>query len=238
MQRADSEKRVRSAVRHFWQTRSNQAKKQRDSGKTDQGNRGSITGGAHMDGFIELCQGILLDSGLLKDEVSIRRKLELPGYFRVTKEWDLLAIRHERLLAIVEVKSQVGSFGNNLNNRTEEALGSATDIWTAFREGAFGSSSRPWLGFIFVLEDCPKSKSVIRVKEPHYPVFPEFRDTSYMGRYEILFRKLVLERHYDAIAYIVTERENGLQGTYNEPAEDLTILGLIKSLEAHVKGLI
>ena len=50
------------------------------------------------------------------------------------------------LLAAFEFKSQVGpSFGNNFNNRTEEALGSATDLWTAFREGAFQTSQRPWL---------------------------------------------------------------------------------------------
>jgi hypothetical protein len=33
------------------------------------------------------------------------------------------------LVATVEVKSQVGSFGNNFNNRVEEAIGSATDFW-------------------------------------------------------------------------------------------------------------
>jgi hypothetical protein len=45
----------------------------------------------------------------------------------------------------MEFKSQIGpSFGNNFNNRTEEALGSATDIWAAYREGAFKPSSRPF----------------------------------------------------------------------------------------------
>ncbi len=34
-----------------------------------------------------------------------------------------------KLLAGIEFKSQVGSFGNNYNNRTEEAIGSAADIW-------------------------------------------------------------------------------------------------------------
>jgi hypothetical protein len=49
-----------------------------------------------------------------------------------------------RLLAGVEFKSQVGSFGNNYNNRTEEAIGSATDIWAAYREGAFKPSVHGW----------------------------------------------------------------------------------------------
>jgi hypothetical protein len=46
----------------------------------------------------------------------------LPGYFRPTKLWDVLVIHDKRLLAAIELKSQVGpSFGNNFNNRTEEA---------------------------------------------------------------------------------------------------------------------
>jgi hypothetical protein len=49
-----------------------------------------------------------------------KRAVELPGYFRPTKEWDLLLVRDKTLIAAVEAKSQVGpSFGNNFNNRTE-----------------------------------------------------------------------------------------------------------------------
>jgi hypothetical protein len=43
--------------------------------------------------------------------------MELPGYFRPTKEWDLLVILDGNLLASIEFKSQIGpSFGNNYNN--------------------------------------------------------------------------------------------------------------------------
>jgi len=35
----------------------------------------------------------------------------------------------------IELKSRVGSFGNNVNNRTEEAIGNAADIWRAYEEG-------------------------------------------------------------------------------------------------------
>jgi len=37
---------------------------------------------------------------------------------------------------------------NNFNNRVEEALGSATAIWTAYREGTFKPSQRPWIGWL------------------------------------------------------------------------------------------
>jgi hypothetical protein len=73
--------------------------------------------------------------------------LTLPGFFRPTKLWDLLVIRDRELVAALAFKSHVGpSFGNNFNNRAEEALGTAADFWTAFREGAFGKTPRPFLG--------------------------------------------------------------------------------------------
>ena len=67
-----------------------------------------------------------------------RVSVELPGFFRPTKEWDIVVVSDNNLIAAIELKSQIGpSFGNNFNNRTEEALGTAMDIWTAYREGAF-----------------------------------------------------------------------------------------------------
>jgi len=72
----------------------------------------------------------------------------------------LLVVKNGRLLAAIEAKSQVGpSFGNNFNNRTEEAIGSALDLWTAFREGAFNGGIQPFLGYFFMLEDLPGFKS-------------------------------------------------------------------------------
>lgn len=70
--------------------------------------------------------------------------LELPGYFRPNKKWDLLVVDKNELVIAIEFKSQVGpSFGNNFNNRTEEAMGTALDIWTAYREGVFGAQQAP-----------------------------------------------------------------------------------------------
>ena len=69
--------------------------------------------------------------------ISGKKRLTIPGYFRPTKMWDALVIYKSRLIAAFELKSQVGSFGNNFNNRTEESIGSANDFWTAHRENAF-----------------------------------------------------------------------------------------------------
>jgi hypothetical protein len=56
------------------------------------------------------------------------------------------------IATVIEVKAHVGSFGNNFNNRVEEALGNATDFWSAYREATFAPSARPWLGYLMMLE--------------------------------------------------------------------------------------
>ncbi len=227
---------VSTAVAFFWETRHRQAKKQSVAGTRDQGARGAVTGGAQMDGFIDLITTIVKSTGIEEKHIFIKKSLELPGYFRPTKEWDLLVVKDKQLLLALEVKSQVGpSFGNNFNNRTEEAMGSALDLWTAYREGAFNKTVKPWLGYLFTLEDCSKSQSPVRVKEPHFEVFPEFRGASYSKRYEIFCRKLLRERHYNATCFITSRRDSGLNGDFVEPSEDLSFKIFSNSLRAQIQ---
>jgi hypothetical protein len=228
---------VSSAVKHFWLTREMQGEKQRASGKADYGARSAVTGGAQMNGFVNFLTSVVLSAGAEPQEVFFKQRLELPGYYRPTKEWDLIVVRNKMLVAAIELKSQVGpSFGNNFNNRTEEAMGSALDIWTAFREGAFQTAPAPWLGYFFLLEDCPRSKASVAVKEPHFKVFPEFVGASYAGRYELFCRRLVRERNYNAATLILSNREQGTKGRYFEPATDLSVEGLVRSLSAQVSA--
>jgi len=189
-----------------------------------------------MDGFVQLLSGLIEDAGIAHEHIFTKKRfLELPGFFRPTKEWDLLVVAEHRLLAAIELKSQVGpSFGNNFNNRTEEAMGSALDLWTAFRENAFDHAIRPWLGYLFLLEDCPQSRKPVKVREPHFQVLPEFHGASYAKRYEIFCRKLVLERHYEAAALLNSSREQARSGAYQEPAGDLGFAHFARSLVAHL----
>jgi len=230
---------IGAAVSHYWDTRLSQQQKQEKRGKVDYGLRGAVTGGAQMDGFIELFTRLVTSTGLNAKFVQRKRSLELPGYFRPTKEWDLLVVKDGKLIAAIEAKSQVGpSFGNNFNNRTEEAMGSALDLWTAYREGAFHTSPQPFLGYFFMLEDCQSSQRPVRVKEPHFSVFPEFKGASYMKRYELFCRKLVLERHYTASAFITSDRDNGPEGMFGTPSDDLSVKNFANALIAHVGGFI
>jgi Restriction endonuclease XhoI len=226
---------ISDAVAHYWQTRAAQREKQKNRGVSDAGLRSAVTGGAQMDGIIRLFTEIIVDAGLDERYVFRKKRLELPGFFRPTKEWDLLVIKEGHLLAAIETKSQVGpSFGNNFNNRTEEAMGSSLDLWTAFREGAFNGGIQPFLGYFFMLEDCRASTRPVRVKEPHFKVFPEFVGASYMKRYELFCRKLVLERHYTSASFITSDSDTGLEGLYREPAKDLSFSIFVKSLVSHV----
>ena len=227
---------TREAVRFYWQMRTQQLEKQRKAGGSDQGLRSAVTGGAQMDGFIELLTKLVIEAGIDRSNIFYKDSLELPGYFRPSKRWDFLVVVENQLVAALESKSQVGpSFGNNFNNRTEEAMGSALDLWTAFREQAFGSAVRPWIGYMFLLEDCPRSTAPVSVKEPHFKVFPEFRNSSYAQRYELFCRRLVLEKHYDCSALLMSNPEKGVNGDYSEPAPDLTFNTFANSLVGRVE---
>jgi len=182
---------------------------------------------------------LIFYAGIDKQHIHEKKALELPGFFRPTKEWDLLVIKNGQLIVAIEAKSQVGpSFGNNFNNRTEEAMGSALDLWTAFREGAFNAGVQPFLGYFFMLEDCQASNRPVKVREPHFRVFPEFVGASYMKRYELFCRKLILERHYTSATFITSTSESGIEGDYNEPADDLSFTIFAKSLVSHVGAFV
>lgn len=229
---------VAEAIQHFWKTRQRQSDQQgARSGTRDAGSRTAVTGGKQLDGFVELFRDFLEEAGLDRTCIYTSQKVELPGWYRAEKKWDLLIVRDGNLIAAMEFKSQVGSFGNNFNNRTEEALGNATDIWAAFREGAFAPSVRPWLGYVMVLEEAKGSLSPVGVQEPHFKVFEDFRGASYAKRYEILLTKLVRERLYDSAALILTDKLTGRDGIYSEPSIELGIENLLVSLKARAVAI-
>ncbi len=229
------DRQVREAIASYWTIRGSAAKTQAAGGIVDTGTRGEVTGGKHLDKFCELFSSIATAAGFDSSDVRIRTGLELPGYYRATKKWDLVIMRRGRLCAAIEIKSQVGpSFGNNMNNRTEEAVGSATDFWLAFREGALGAH-QPWLGYFLLLEESLKSTRPVRVKAPIFPpleVFSTPPSPSYARRYEILCERLLLERNYTAAAFLLSAR--GTDGSYREPNPEMTVAHFARSLFGHL----
>jgi len=226
------EQRLRAAVKYFWSTRAEQAQRQGSgSGTKDAGARAAVTGGAQMDGFVRFIRDLLHESGLPLGTIYHETRIEIPGWYRSEKRWDLLVIVEGELIAAIEFKSQIGpSFGNNFNNRAEEAIGSATDLWAAYREGAFKPSQRPWLGYLMMIEECSASTKAVRSREPFFRVFPEFSGASYVRRYEILLTKLVRERLYDAACFILSDSKTGPDGAYREPQLELGFRNFVQSL--------
>ena len=189
-----------------------------------------------MDGFIALVTHIVRANGLAHASIHLKRRVvTLPGYFRPTKLWDVVVINRHRLVAALEFKSQIGpSFGNNFNNRTEEAIGTAHDLWTAFREGAFGEQTRPFVGWLILVEDADGSRSPVRDVSPHFPIFPEFNRASYAERYNILCRKLVQEQLYTAASVLLSPRSATESGEYAELSELTGLRTFVIELAGHI----
>ena len=229
----------RNAIAHFWERRGRAAAAE---DVAFAGKRAEVVGGKQLDGFLFTLREQLISVGVPPEHIHIRRSLTyLPGFFRATKMWDLVVATDSELCAVVELKAHIGpSFGNNTNNRTEEAIGNATDLWHAYREGAFENSPEPWLGYLLLLEDCEEVRRNVAVKEPHFDVFPEFKSASYQKRYEILLRKLVRERLYSGACLLLSDpTDAGEPANYHEPAADVGtdrfIGGLLRRC-APVKG--
>lgn len=212
----DYERKTREAVQAFWGNREKARQKQIEAGVSDQGERAGVTGGKNMDGFTALVVDLVQANGLTRAAIYKERAvLTLPGFFRPTKLWDLLVVNDGRLIAAIELKSQVGpSFGNNFNNRAEEAIGTAHDLWTAYREGAFGEQPRPFVGWLMMVEDAPESRRPVRDSSPHFPVLPEFQGASYLMRYDILCQRLVREQLYTTACLLASPRNAAATGEY------------------------
>lgn len=221
------QQKVSTAINFFWAKREIQLK---NKTSRDTGNRGAVTGGKQLDGFIDLFVQVALENKVPENWI-YTKKSTLPGFFRPTKNWDILIISDQKeLLAVIELKSQVGSFGNNFNNRTEEAIGSAVDFWTAYREKSLNDQPSPWLGFLIIVEDSAKSNSYVRTSSPYFPIRKEFQNTTYAERYDLLCKKLMIERHYSYASLLLTKNATN----YRSLSKMTAIDELIKSFVSHL----
>ncbi len=114
----DYEPAFATAIEQFWQDRAGQMARQRAKGLTDAGTRGSVTGGTHLHAVRDVIHQVIIDAGMTPAGSN-----RLPGFYRAAKNWDTVVMHNGAVLAIIELKSQVGSFSNNINNRMEEMIG-------------------------------------------------------------------------------------------------------------------
>ncbi len=220
-----------SAVRAFWAGRDLQTQRQMESGNVDAGTRGAVTGGKHLAPLEAVVADLFQPLRAIGADIRTGSRLTLPGHYRRSKDWDLLVTYKDALVAAVEFKSQVGSIGNNFNNRTEEALGNAVDVWKAYEEGAFGGV-RPWLGFVFVVEHSQVS-SRISTRDPQtvFPSDPIFSQTSYVDRYRILAQRLTRERLYDATLVLTSKHGEGI---FEEPEPEVSVANFTAAIAGRI----
>lgn len=233
------DKKAKIAVQQFWGNRDAAMKKQVMSGVKDNGARGAVTAGKNMDGFAGLMEDVVRANGLKHAKIiKTGRLVTLPGYYRPTKMWDLLVIEGKELVAAVEFKSQVGSFGNNFNNRAEEAIGTAHDLSIAYREGAFGEQPLPFVGWFMLLEDAEGSRNPVSDNSPNYPIFNDFNNSSYAERYEILCKKMVQEQLYTSACLMLSPRSAVKTGNYTCLSELTNLKTFITNFAGHIASVV
>jgi len=200
---------VEEAVIEFWRTRAEQAARSREAGVLNTGLRSEVTGGRHLKALQTLLVQVFADAGIPPHLMDVKRR-PIPGYFRRDKSWDLVVMVDSRVVGIIELKSIVGSNpGQNFNNRTDEALGQAIDVWTAVERGLIDTPLRPWLGYLMLIEDNSAFNHAVKPRRPVWRTDPEFESTSYATRFAIFFERMVRERLLDAACVVVGERDSG-----------------------------
>lgn len=233
----DFDERLRQAVRAFWRGRHAAAARQEASGRRDQGNRGAVTGGKNLDGFRDMIVDVVKRFAPHGTQVFRDKSLVvLPGFFRPSKQWDLLVMFRGRLLAVLELKSLCGpSFGNNANNRCEEAIGSGCDFRKAQGEGLFGRGAAPFLGYFILVEDDLRSRQPVKTNSPHFPGDPVFQTSSYQDRMKILCERLVEQQLYTCAAALVAPKHTR-NGHSHDLSEHTSFRFFLSRLAGHLAG--
>lgn len=226
----DYEAEFADAVRAFWTIKESQQTASDAAGILGGGTSGAVRAGKHMGPFEQLIRKVVSDTGLVPDP-SPRDTVYLPGFYRESKSWDVVLQYKGHALAIVEAKSQGSSLANNFNNRVEEAIGQAADVWKSHERGLLISGIRPWIGYLMVVEETakttqPKHLMGGKIVPAGMEVDPIFDGMSYAERYATTFKRLDQERMLDATCVAITSGPDA----YSYPNDWLSFNGFAAQL--------
>ena len=198
------------AIAAYWDARRLQNEHAAIKAAVGAGTAGSVRGGKHFDAIAVLLAKFFLEAGYPPESIRVTKSqgLELPGFYRPQKQWDLVVVHRGVLVAAFEMKALGGpSYGNNFNNRVEEALGSAVDLRRAALADLY-TKERPWLGYFFVMEDGEGSRRPVKTARGALPPDSAWDGTSYQDRFGIFCERLVVEQLYDAACYITSSADS------------------------------
>ena len=226
----DYEEAFAAAISEFWEIKKTQQTAADLAGRQTGGTSGAVRAGKHMGPFERLVRQVVRDAGVVVDD-GPESAAFLPGYYRETKSWDVVLQYKGHALAIIEAKSQGTSLGNNFNNRVEEAIGQAADVWKSHERGLLISGLRPWIGYIMIVEESVATtlpRHLLGKKTvPHGMIVdPVFDGMSYAERYAMAFKRLDQERMLDATCVAITNSATA----YGYPNEWLSFNGFAAQL--------
>ncbi len=169
--------------------------------------------GDPMGGFVHLMRNLVEANGLPDATISLQHAtLPRPGLFCPAKLWSLVVRHRDRVIAALDLKSQVAPAGPDSGNLAADALGSSHDFWTAYREGAFGVDvPKPFLGWLILVDD-----------------------TADAVRYKQLCKTLDRGQHYTAACVVHGRPDNGKQGRYEEGSEPKGLTLFVADFAAHM----
>ena len=164
---------LKAAVLRMYDKQKEAKQKQAEQGKHDQGNRSGVTAGSHFAEVAELIRKTSsADAASRRMPFVFGRVPETAWMVPTHQDWDIIAYHGDSLVAAIELKSISSSFGNNANNRTEEALGGG-DIRIAHQKGLLGDARvPPILGYVLIVAETEESTTV-RAKKPRADQVPD-----------------------------------------------------------------
>ncbi|MFF5171747.1 PaeR7I family type II restriction endonuclease [Micromonospora sp. NPDC000089] len=220
---------IQHAVEDFWLKRSAQDEALEDGGKAGGGARAN----GHMGTLTNIVAQEFHEAGLPSAEIHTGKPY-LPGYYRARKQWDIVVKYRGILVAAIEMKSQIKSVQRNINNRFEEALGTATDTHAAqAKNQAFGEVP-PWLGYVFILAETTETETVPREPTMLYPCDPAFHKVTYNQRYQEMLRRFIGDNIYQAGWFITSKMTPG-SISYTEPLATATALAFQTAIRGRLE---
>ncbi|EAR23722.1 hypothetical protein A20C1_03518 [marine actinobacterium PHSC20C1] len=222
---------VQSLLVDFWEHKNEADRRQKEEGKKDAG--AQARNARHMKKLGTFVRQMFVNAGLSEADVMVNGVI--PGYFRRSKNWDVVATYKGQLVALVELKSQVGSNDSNGNNRIEEALGNPKDAATAQELNQVFGKLPIWTAFGVVFGSSPENaKAVGLPSNPLFPLDPVFNGMTYGRQWEIAIERFIQTGSYSAGWMVTSWVSAEGQVKYVEPVATATAQTLETQIQARV----
>ena len=222
---------VKALLINFWSQKNDAVRRLAEAGIVGTG--AQARNARHMESLATFVRQMFLEAGLSESDVRVNGVI--PGYYRRSKDWDIVATYKDNLVAVVELKSQVGSEGNNGNNRIEEALGNSRDASAAQElNQAFGNLPI-WTAFCVAFGSSPDDAKPTRAPQSMFSLDPVFAGMTYARQWEIAVTRFIQTGAYDAGWMVTTWVAADGDVRFAEPVPTATAATLATQIRARVE---